>query len=793
MVKNYIKLAWRNLKRNKSFSSINILGLALGLTCSLLIMLWVLDEKSVDGFHANGKSLFQVYERWTFDGKTTASYPTQGLLAEELKKVFPEIEATAGTENVAGPNAANTFAANNKILKSVGLFAGPDYFKMFSFPLLQGNRQTAIEAPGTIAISEKMAIQFFNGANKAFGQTILFDNKENLKITAVFRDIPASSSQQFDFLRSWPDFKKENGNWIYGWENTDLSTYVQLKENVNVAQFEPKIKDFIYRYEQKRAGNSIELALQPYAEKYLHSNFKNGILDGGRIEYVRLFSLVAIIILLIACVNFMNLATVQSAKRAREVGLRKVIGAGRSSLIAQFLGEAVLITLLSVVIALIAANIILPFFNSITGKQLSIPFDKPLFWCWILALLLGTGLIAGSYPALFLSSLKPIKVLKGTFLFSNSGIVFRQTLVVFQFALSLILMVGMIVIYGQLNYIKTKNLGYNRENLLYIPIEGDLIQKYQLFKQAAGSSAGIVDVSKMRSSPTVIENHTGDINWPGKDMHTVISFANCVVGYDFVKTMKLELKEGRDYSREFATDSVGFIVNEAAVARMGYKHPIGETITWGNHPGRIIGVLKDFHFNSLHQAIEPLIIRLDDNWSYGTILVRIASGKTQEAIASLEKICKSLNPKFPFSFRFSDDEFTKLYKSETLAGQLANIFGFLAIFISCLGLFGLASFTAAQRCKEIGVRKVLGASVGQIVSMLNTKFLKPVAIAMAIAFPVSWFALNNWLQNFEYKIKMEWWIFALAGIIAIIIALITVSFQTIKAAIANPVKSLRSE
>lgn len=792
MIKNYFKIAWRNLIRNKAFSAINIAGLALGMSCSLLIILWVQDERSVDAFHKNGKQLFQVYERMRYDGKVDASYPTQGLLAAELKRMKPEIKYSTSTDNAAGTDAGNTFEAGTKINKLNGMFAGADFFSMFSYPLLQGKATTALDAPAGIAVSRKMAEQFFGSPEKAMGKTIRFENKDDLMVTAVFENTSIHSSMQFDFIRTWTDYVKEN-DWVHNWGNTNPNTIIELRADADPVKVEAKIKDFIYRYTPRNEGMITELGLQPYTEKYLHSSFKNGKLDGGRIEYVQLFTLLAVFILLIACINFMNLATAQSAKRAKEVGLRKVIGAVRSSLIIQFIGEAMLLCFLSVIIAVMVTSALLPAFNALTGKQLSLPVTQPVFWIALTTLLIVTGFTAGSYPALFLSSLNPVTVLKGSLKFNWGATFFRKGLVVFQFTLSIVLIVGMIVIYHQMNYIQSKSLGYDRENLVYIPIEGELVKKYPLFKEEAGKMPGILNISRMRNSPTIIYHHNGSISWPGKDPNLVVSFADEVVGYDFVKTMKLSMQDGRDFSKDFGTDSSAFLLNETAVKKIGFQQPLGQTVIWGNHAGKVIGVLKDFHFNSMHQAIEPLIIHLDENFVWGTVLVRTQAGKTKEAIGSLQKIYASMNPKFPFTYQFSDQEFTRLYKSEEVVSRLANIFAFLAIFISCLGLFGLATFTAAQRTKEIGVRKVLGASVPNIIGMLSNSFLKLVGLAMIIGFPLAWLTMNLWLQNFAYKIDIEWWMFAIAGALTIGIALLTVSFQSVKAALSNPVKSLRTE
>lgn len=792
MIRNYLKIAWRNLVRNKAFSVINVAGLALGLACSMVIFLWVGDEKKVDAFHEKGSLLFQVYERTLYEGKWSTGYHTQGLLAEELKRVIPEIQYASACEYAARPGTQNNFEAEGKTSKMTGLFVDTDFLLMFSYPVLTGRAGDALNRPDVIAISRKMADIFFDSPEKAIGKTIRFENKEDLQVTAVFEDIPSSSTQQFDFLRSWTDFKKQN-QWVNNWGNTSMSTFVQLVKGADAVRVEGEIRDFIYRYKSKVEGEMVELGLQPYTERYLYSTFRDGYIAGGRIEYVRIFTAIAVFILVIACINFMNLATARSIKRAKEVGLRKVIGAARGTLIGQFIGEAVLLTFFSLLVALAMVLAVLPVFNTITGKSLSMPLTDPVFWSGVTGLVMITAFIAGSYPALFLSSLKPVKIFNGTLKFSTGSVFLRQGLVVFQFVLSVILVTGVIVVRQQMSYIQSKNLGYDRDHFIYIPIEGDLVEKYSLFKNEALTIPGIVGISKMRNTPTVIEHHTSSIEWPGKDKNALVSFADGVVGYDFIKTMKLHLKEGRDFSPEFGNDSASYLLNETAVARMGLDDPLGQTLTWGNRPGKVIGVLKDFHFSSVHHNIDPLIIRLDEKWPWGTILVRIQPGKTREAIDGLEKIGREINPKFPFTYQFSDQEFSKLYKSEEVVSRLSNYFAFLAGFISCLGLFGLATFTASQRTKEIGVRKVLGASVADITGMLSAYFLKPVGVALIIAVPVSWYLVTNWLQNFAYKIEPEWWMFAVSSLLIVLIALITVSFQTIKAAMANPVESLRTE
>jgi putative ABC transport system permease protein len=789
MIRNYFLVAWRNMIRNKAFSGINILGLALGMTCSLLIMLWIQDERSVDGFHDNGRQLYQVYERDYFDGKVDASFPTQGLVAEELKKQIPEIQYSSSLEW----NSTNTFEAQNKISKMSGSFAGADFFTMFSYPLLEGTPQTALNTLEGVAISRKMANLFFGSPEAAIGKTIRYENSDNFRVSAVFEDLPANSSQQFDFLRSWIAFKKENADWIDNWGNTDAPTFIQLRPDANLEKVRTEIKDFVYRYQQKSKGFRVELDLISYPEKYLHSTFKNGQIDGGRIEYIRLFSFVAVFILLIACINFMNLATARSTKRAKEVGVRKVVGAARPVLMAQFMGEAILLTFFSILLAILLTTLLLPAFNDLTGKQLSLPVRQPLFWTAMLGLLLIAGFVSGSYPAIFLSSLNPIRVLKGSLQFRGGATFFRKALVVFQFGLSIIFLVGMIVMYRQMDYIQRANMGFDRDNLLYMPLEGELSNKYELFKQEAESLPAIQQVSKIRQPPTSLYTHTGDVRWTGKAPDLVASFVQSDVGYDFVKTMKLKLVQGRDFSRDFPTDSAGFIVNEAAVKKMGYTDPIGKPVWRGRHEGKIIGVLQDFHFASLHQAIEPLIIQMNEDRHWGTLLVRLRAGRDKEGLAGLEKLSKELNPAFPFTYQFSDAEYNKAYRGEQLVSKLANYFAFLAIFISSLGLLGLAMFTAGQRTREIGVRKVLGANVPGIVALLSKDFLGLVLIAVVIASPLAWYIMYRWLLDFVYRTPISWWIFVVAGLSAVLIAFLTVSVQAIHSARANPVKSLRSE
>ena len=790
MIRNYLKTAWRNLWKNKSFSLINVLGLALGLTCSLLIMLWVNDEYKVDAFHKNGSQLYSVIERQYRDGQVSAFHGGPGIMADEMKRVLPEVQYAT---NYAW-NELNTFEANNKIIKENGNNGGQDFFKMFTYPLLEGNAITALQTPSDIVISKKMAEDFFGSPAEAINKTIRYQNSKDLKITAVFDNVPKNSTAQFDYILNWQSFL-ENNSWAKDWTNNGPACYIRLREGTGAKAFEKKIARFLDNYNKEQTSHSyIRLGIQRYGDMYLHANFdKNGNISGGRIQYVKLFSVVAIFILLIACINFMNLTTARSVKRAREIGVRKVVGAVRFALVRQFIGEALLIASIAVVISLVLVSLLLPQFNHLTGKEIYIPFNDLLFWLSIGGSLLITGFVSGSYPAFYLSSFNPVRVLKGSVKFSRSAFWFRKALVVFQFMLSIILIIGTIVVTKQVNYIQNMNLGYDRENLIYIPLEGDLTPKYELFKSKVLNMPGIKDITRITTEPTQIENGTGGVQWDGKDPNADIDFTQSAVGYDFTKTMHLQLIQGRDFSKDFATDSAGYLINESALQIIGYKDPIGKPLTFWQKKGTIIGILKDFHFNSLHTQINPLILRLGENIEWGSALVRTEGRKTKQALASLEKVCKELNAKFPFTYKFSDDEYQKLYKSEQVVNQLANYFAFLAIFISCLGLLGLVMFAAEQRTKEFGIRKVLGASPMRLFNLLSREFLVLVLISMIIASPLAWIAMNNWLQNYVYRIDISWWMFVLAGSAALLIALITVSFQAIKAAIANPVKSLRTE
>jgi putative ABC transport system permease protein len=791
MLRNYIIVAIRNFWRNKSFSFINIFGLALGTACSLLIFLWVKDERSVDKFNSNTKDLYSVYERVFSEGKVDAGPWTPGLLAQELKRVIPEIKFASGFWNTKDETL---FEVGEKKISLQGAFADSDFFKMFDYHLLEGNAESALSMPDDIAVSRKMAESFFGSTQSAFGKTLRVNNNRVFRISAVFENAPTNASQQFDYVFNYR-YLLESVGWLKEWIYRGTFAYIQLRPNADPTRVETRIKNFLSGYLTKSegAGFHLELGLQRYDEMYLNSTFAEGIPAGGRIEYVRLFSIVAIFILLIACINFMNLATARSVKRAKEVGIRKTVGALRFSLIMQFIGEAILLAFFAVIISLVLVKLLLPPFNMLTAKQIQLPLSSISFWLSIVTLILITGFVSGSYPALFLSSLKPVKVLKGSLKFTPPALLFRKGLVVFQFVLSIVLIICTIIIAQQVNYVRTKNLGFNKENLIYVPFQGGLTDKYKLFKQEMTGMPGIADVSRSDQMPTDIWVHAYDLDWAGKNPATKTVVIHIRVGYGFLKMLHVPVIQGRDFSRDFPTDSTGYIVNETALKLIGYKNPIGQPLSIFQRKGTIIGVVKDFHYRSLRDPIEPLVIFLGENINWGYTIIKTEPGKTKEAIASLEKVFSQLEPRFTLRYSFADEQYQKLYDDEQTISKLSDCCSFLAIFISCLGLLGLTMFTAEQRTKEIGVRKVIGASIKDILLMLTKDIIVLVFLASVIATPVAWFAMNSWLGNYAYRTPISLWVFLATAALAILVALTTISYQALKSAMANPVNSLRSE
>jgi putative ABC transport system permease protein len=791
MLKNYFKTALRSLWKQRGFSSINLIGLALGMACSLLILLWVQDERSVDAFHRHNDQLYYVYEKNYMGGKLQTWYWTQGPLAEELKKEIPEVEAATpmSWSNV------NSFAVGTKILKEDGFAAGADYFSMFSYLLLQGSVKDALNSPDGLAISRKMAVAFFGSPEAAIGKAIRYENKKDFKVKAVFEDLSPQVSVKANFIMSWTGYQEDDNGWVKDWGAVDPRTVILLRPGANAAAVEAKIRNIPNKFQTEVKDIRIELGLQRFSDYYLRSEFRDGVPTEGRIQYVRLFSLVALFILVIACINFMNLTTARSVKRAKEIGVRKVMGAVRGLLIRQFIGEAILMAVLSAVLALMLVGLMLPAFNQLTGKEIVLPFSDPAFWMSLAAITLATGLLSGSYPAFYLSGFNPIRVLKAAVPSGSRGdAVFRKGLVVFQFVLSVVLILSTLLITRQVQYMRNARLGYDRENLLYIPINGDLGKNLDVFRTEANHLPGVQHISMLSGEPTVMNNGTLSLGWEGKDPNEHDRFIHESIGQGYLETMKIGLVAGRELDPAvYPTDSSGVMVNQTAVALMGYKDPIGKPVYDGSRKLLIVGVVKDFHFQSLHEKILPLTLEPGRNSWFRSILVRTQPGKTAQALAGLEGLCKKLNPAFPFDYKFSDAEYESLYKSEAITGRLSVIFAVLAIVISCLGLLGLSMFTAQQRVREIGIRKVLGASAGSLFGLLSKNFLALVGIAFLIGAPLGYWAMHVWLAGFAYQTDIPWWVFAAAGAAALVVALLTVCWQTIRAARANPINSLRPE
>lgn len=770
---------------------INLAGLALGMACSLLIFLWVQDERGVDTFHRNGDRLYYVYERNYMGGKLQTWYWTQGPLADELKKEIPEVAAATPMSW----SRTNNFAVDRKVLKEDGFAAGADFFTLFSYPLVEGTAADALRSPDALAISRKMAVAFFGSPAAAIGKAIVYENKKNFTVKAVFEDMGPAVSSPADYIMSWSGYLEDDNGWARDWGSVDPRTCILLRPGANVAAVEKKITHLTDKFGTEVKDIRIELGLQRFGDYYLHNEFRDGVPTVGRIAYVRLFSLVALFILVIACINFMNLTTARSIRRAKEIGVRKVMGAVRGRLIRQFLGEAILMAVLAAVIALILAGVLLPVFNALTGKAIALPFGRPDFWLGMAGITLFTGLLSGSYPALYLSRFNPIRVLKAALPSgSQRDAVFRQGLVVFQLVLSIILILSTILITRQIDFMKNARLGYDRENLLYIPIEGELGRKLDVFRTEAGVLPGVQDISMLSSSPTVMNDGILSLSWDGKDPNEHDRFIHESIGPGFLRTMKIALVAGRDFDlAAYPTDSTGLIINQTAAALMGYKDPIGRYIYSGNYTAHIVGVVKDFHFQSLHDKIMPLILVAGRDDRYSQILVRTRAGQTQQALAGLQGLCKRLNPAFPFTYQFSDLEYARLYKSEEVTGRLSQVFAALAIVISCLGLLGLSLFTAEQRVREIGIRKVLGASVGSLFGLLSKNFMALVGLAFVVGAPLGWWAMHQWLEGFAYRADIPWWALPVTGLAVALVALITVTWQTLRAAGANPVRSLRSE
>jgi putative ABC transport system permease protein len=800
MFKNYVKFAWRNLLKDRQFSLLNLIGLSTGLACAFLILLWISDERSVDNFQKNGDRLYQVMENSPItDGGVSTMEHTPDLLGRALVREVPEIEDAVTIKFPdEDDNPKGILSVGEASLKARELFVTPNFFTVFSFRLLDGNKDQVFSDKHNVLLSDETAMKLFHSTKDVIGKTIIWDRGSGASkafngkytVSGIFEAPSSNSSIQFDLLFPHELYVANTSDDI-NWQSNSPDTYVLLKKGVDVRQLRNKIKDFI-KSRYKPGSEDLKwtgtLFLQRFTDKYLHNHYENGEVAGGRIAYVQLFSIIALFILVIACINFMNLATAKASQRIKEVGIKKVIGASRASLIFQFLSESMLMTLGSLVFAILIVFALLPGFRELTGKELRMDLESGLLVA-LAGIALFTGLLAGSYPALYLSGFRPARALKGRLHAAAGESWIRKGLVIFQFAISMVLIVSVGIVYKQMELIQTRNLGYNKDNIIHFANEGKLEQNQQAFLAELRAVPGVVSASDMEGD--MLGNHSGGggIDWPGKTQR--IEFSGLYVDYDFMETMGLRMKEGRMFSRKFDSDSSSIIFNETAIAAMRLKDPLGKIVKLWGRRAQIIGVVKDFHYESLYNKVGPFFLGFRKNVSNN--LVKIKAGMEKETLLQVEKLYKTFNPGLPFEYNFLDEDYKELYASEQRVAILSRWFAGIAVIISCLGLFGLATFTAQKRQKEIGIRKIVGASIRQIVILLSTGFLKLVFIAVFVAFPIAWWTMAFWLSTFAYRVQMGPGIFLMAAGVMLFITLLTISFQAIRAAIENPVKSLAAD
>lgn len=783
------KFAWRNLIRDKGFSFLNIVGLAVGMASAMLILLWMQNEVSYDRFYRNEDRIYTLNNRDKFNGELFAWNATPKILAPTLKGEYPDVE-----EAVRTSQWSCVLSDGDKHLTEPGIFADSAFFKMFDFQLVEGNPDDALNRADKIVITQKLAKQLF-GNSDALGKIVTIDSSHYSTIAGVMKDLPNNTRFSFNYIMPWSFLKKINSDDAF-WGNNSIQSYVLLKRGVSEAAFNEKIRDITINH-IKGAGHTstTQVFAYPLKNMWLYSKSENGQYVGGRIEMVRLFGVVAAFILLIASINFMNISTARSEKRAKEVGIRKVAGAQKGMLVIQFIGESILLSILSFLFALLIVALSLPAFNKLVGKDLFVAYGNIYYWLFALAFILFTGLLAGSYPAFYLSSFKPVKVLKGTFKAPNALVTPRKVLVVIQFTFAIALIICTMIVEQQIKYAQERDTGYVKDKLVYTKLSGDIDKHFIMIKNELLSSGAAVAVTKSMSPITEHYSDGWGWTWPGSDeKDKKADFVRMSSDADFVRTMGTKLAAGRDIDvYKYPTDSTAMLLNESAVKTMRLKSPVGVLVTGDGRVWHVVGVLKDFIYQSPYDKIQQLIVLGPHSW-FSTMHFKLnPANSTQEDLQLAEKVFKTYNPKYPFDYNLVDEAYALKFQDEQRTGALAALFAGLTILISCLGLFGLAIYVAESRVKEIGIRKVLGASVAGIATLLSKDFVKLVALSFVIASPVAWLVMHMWLLNYEYRISVGLWIFVVAGCMAVIIALISVSFQSIKAAIANPVKSLRAE
>jgi putative ABC transport system permease protein len=799
MIRNYLKVAFRNIKRHKSYSFINISGLAIGMACFLLIMLWVMNELSYDRFHENSDHLYRVEQDQNYSGSVFHVNVTPYPMAQGLKEEIPEVKYASPypfTGTLLVRHDEKSFFEGNVVAVT------PDFLKMFSFPLLRGDKMNVFNSPSSIVITEDIAEKYF-GTQNAIGQIININNRFDFTVTGVLKNLPTNSVFRFNMLVPF-EFLEDLGRRIDQWGWNSIVTYVQLHETADVAGVSKKITDLRARkvadlmrdnpeeLEEYLKRKKTPFMLRPVPDINLHSYFGYSS-SMGDILYVYIFSVIAVFILLLASINFMNLSTARSVNRAREVGLRKVVGAKKQNLIIQFYGESILMSIIGLFFAIILVALLLPGFSSLADKKFEL--STLLQWKFVIGMIgvsLLTGIISGSYPAIYLSSFQPMKILKGNLSQGSSNALFRKVLVIFQFSISLILIVSTLLIYNQLQYMKEKELGYDKEHLIYLPLRGDTDKLYEVLKNELTQSEKVVNVTGTNHPPTHIGSNTSGVDWDGKDPELRVLVSMSSVDFDYVETMKIDLVEGRSFSKSFSTDTASaYLVNEELVKIMGMPSAVNKRFEM-DVDGTIIGVMKNFHFQSLRNEIEPLAIRVrPDNVNF--MVIRLAAGNIQSGIDFVESSWEKIIPNYPFEHKFVDEDIDRMYAGWDRISSLLKYFAVLAILIACLGLFGLSSFTAEQRTKEIGVRKVLGATISSLMVLMSKEFTKWVIIANIIAWPVSWYVMDTWLDDFAYRVGIGVDTFLLAALLTLIVALATVFYQSLKAATANPIDSIKYE
>ena len=792
MLKSYFLIAWRNFLKDRQFTALNLIGLSTGMACSLLIYLWVIDEYKIDKYNHKDAQLYQVMVNNKSEAGIKTGEYTPGLLGTELARQIPEIEYSTTVLSADWFPHQGVISIEKNAIKAKGQYVSNGFFDVFTCPFLQGEKNSLFSGNRSVAISSELAQKLFHTTENVIGKPVnwnLDDLGGNFLVSGVFEKTPSNATMQYDLLLNFDYALEKRPDWKI-WSNSDPHTFVILKKNVDVKRVDAKIADFVH---DRAKGSNSKLFLAKYSDKWLYGKYENGVQAGGRISYVKLFSLIAAFILIIACINFMNLSTAKASGRLKEVGIKKVMGAGRSTLILQYLGESVLMASVALVLAGVMIIMLLPAFNQITGKTLSIEWNASLLLS-VLGITLVTGLLSGSYPALYLSGFNPISVLKGKLMTSFGEVMARRVLVIFQFSLSVVFIAAVLIIYRQVNFIQSKNLGYDRNQLIHfeIPLVNDesSIKISSAFVEDVKKIPGVISVGSYYHNLTGEHGSIGGFQWPGKTPGTDIDFANLEVGDGFIETMGIQMKEGRSVSHgEAAMQEIVF--NESAIQAMGLKDPIGRKVKFWDQERTIVGVARDFNFESLYSNLKPCFFQVYPVMP--NIVVRVEKGTEGQTLSRIEKAYQAFHTGLSFEYRFLDEDYQAMYATEKRISVLCRYFAGLAIVISCLGLFGVAAFTAQRRQKEIGIRKVVGASVSSLSFLLSKEFLALVIVAVLIAYPLVWYGMNNWLNSFAYRVNINWDIFAITAFAAVFITLLTVSFQTIKTALMNPVKSLRSE